>query len=611
LSAALRRSFGSLEIPNYRRYFAGQIVSLSGNWMQMVAEMWLILTLTNSGVAVGVTSALQFLPILLFGAWGGVIADRFSKRRLLIVTQTLMAAPALALFALTASGVVAPWMVFALVFVRGAVNAVDNPTRQCFVIEMVGSDRLVNAVSLNSVLVHCARILGPAGAGILIATLGIAPCFLLNAATFAVMIFALRGMDPARLSEPTAPERGSEGVRAAIAYVRREPGLLIPLAMMVVVGMLAFNFQVLLPLLARFTFDGGATTYTALAIAMAVGSICGALTTGARGRVSERLLTGAAIAFGISALVAAVAPTLPLEMLALAPLGFASVTFAAGINSTLQLGAAPAMRGRVMALYSVVFLGSTPIGAPIAGWLAEVGGPRAGLILGGVAAIAAGVGGWIAFSRARDPEWALADLGWGWRGRLWGRRATAIETGSADQLQRLEGRRGLNVEADAVARLDRLDGGLAPTPHERDRDRVAGADDRDLRPEQAGDSDREREGSDRPKAHECDPPRALGRKAGRHSRTGEHATDRVRRLRRAPEPRAGERGNDPPRRRDLERELVDVAVGDDDADGRKRRGDPGDEQDRDPQEVVELHQRRLRNSSAISSGELTTTSASR
>jgi MFS family permease len=577
LSAALRRSFGSLEIPNYRRYFGGQIVSLSGNWMQMVAEMWLILTLTNSGVAVGVTSALQFLPILLLGAWGGVIADRFSKRRLLIVTQTLMAAPALALFALTASGVVAPWMVFALVFVRGAVNAVDNPTRQSFVIEMVGSDRLVNAVSLNSVLVHCARILGPAGAGILIATLGIAPCFLLNAATFVVMILALRGMDPARLSEPTAPERGNEGVRAALAYIRGEPGLLIPLAMMVVVGMLAFNFQILLPLLARFTFDGGATTYTALAIAMAVGSICGALTTGARGRVNERLLTGAAIAFGASALVAAVAPTLALEMLALAPLGFASVTFAAGINSTLQLGAAPAMRGRVMALYSVVFLGSTPIGAPIAGWLAEAAGPRAGLVLGGVAAIAAGVGGWIAFSRARDPEWSLGDLGWGRRGRLRDRWAVAVEAGGADELQRLEGRRRLDVEDDAVAGLDRLDGGLPPAPHERDRDRVAGADDRDLRPEQPGNAHRKGESADRPKAHECDPPRALGREAGRHPRTGEHATDRVRRLRRSPEPRASDGGNHPPRRRNLKRELVDVAVGDQDADGRKRRRDAGDE----------------------------------
>ncbi len=310
MTAALRRSFDSLEVPNYRRYFAGQIVSLSGNWMQMVAEMWLILSLTGSGVAVGVTAALQFLPIMLFGAWGGVLADRWPKRSLLIVTQTLMAAPALALWGLTASGAVVPWMVFALVFVRGSVNAIDNPTRQSFVIEMVGADRVVNAVGLNSVLIHSARILGPAGAGILIATLGVAPCFLINAATFAAMIVALRGMDPRLLTSPHVDEDERGGVRDALRYVRGEPRLLIPLVMMFVVGTLSFNFQVLLPLLGRFTFDGGAGAYTALAVAMAIGSVGGALATGARGRVSEHLIAGSAAAFGVFSLLAAVAPSL-------------------------------------------------------------------------------------------------------------------------------------------------------------------------------------------------------------------------------------------------------------------------------------------------------------
>ena len=605
MSAALRRSFGSLEIPNYRRYFGGQIVSLSGNWMQMVAEMWLILTLTGSGVAVGVTSALQFLPILVFGAWGGVLADRFSKRRLLIVTQTMMAAPALVLWAVTASGAVEPWMVFALVFVRGAVNAVDNPTRQSFVIEMVGSERVVNAVGLNSVLIHSARIVGPAGAGILIATIGIAPCFLLNAATFAVMIVALRGMDRARLSEPTAPERGSEGVRAALAYVRGERELLVPLLMMVVIGTLAFNFQVLLPLLGRFTFDGGVAAYTLLAIAMAVGSICGALVTGARGRVGERLLIGSAFGFGISAFVAAAAPTIELEMLALAPLGFASVTFAAGVNSTLQLAAAPAMRGRVMALYSVVFLGSTPIGGPIAGLLAELAGPRAGLVLAGVAATAAATGGWLAFNPGASA---------GLRGR-WGRRlrrggAVAVQTGGADQLDRLEGRRGLNVEADAIALLDGLDGRLAATPGERGRDRVAGADRGDLRPEPAGHSDPQSERQNRPEPHERDATGAVRRQAGRHPRAGEHAPDRIRRLRRAAEPCADGSGHQPPDSRDDEGELVDVAVGDHDGHSRKRRRHAADQQDRDSQEIVERHQS-PRSRSRSSDGEPATRSASR
>jgi len=589
LSAALRRSFSSLEIPNYRRYFVGQIVSVSGNWMQMVAEMWLILTLTGSGVAVGVTAALQFLPVLLLGAYGGVLADRWPKRSLLTVTQTMLAAPALALFGLTAAGVVEPWMVFALVLVRGSVTAIDNPTRQSFVIEMVGADRVVNAVGLNSVLVHSSRILGPAGAGVLIATLGVAPCFLINAATFAVMIGALRGMDPDRLTAPTAPGRGSDGVRAGLRYVRGEPSLLIPLAMMVVVGMLAFNFQVLLPLLGRFTFDGGATAYTALAVAMAVGSVGGALATGARGRVSERIIVGSAAAFGVAALVAAAAPTLGLELVALVPLGAVSVTFAAAVNSTLQLGASPAMRGRVMALYSVVFLGSTPIGAPIVGWLAEVAGPRSGLVLAGLAALGAALGGWIAFSRRRDPEFSalrsvrdrgaaaslsgLGGRGWRWLG---GRPATAIEAGGAQQLHGLKGRRGLNVEADSVAVFDRGDRLLAPAPGERDQDRVAGADGRDLRGEPPGETDQDRERPDRPQPHDRDARRALGREAGLGTRSCEQPRDRLRRPRRAPEPDA-ERGTaNPPSRRERERELVGVLVGDDDAHGPERGRDRPD-----------------------------------
>jgi MFS family permease len=562
MTAALRRSFDSLEVPNYRRYFAGQIVSLSGNWMQMVAEMWLILELTNSGVAVGITAAMQFLPIMLFGAWGGVLADRWPKRNLLIVTQTLMAAPAIALWGLTATGVVVPWMVFALVFTRGAVNAIDNPTRQSFVIEMVGADRVVNAVGLNSVLIHCARILGPAGAGVLIATLGVAPCFLLNAATFAAMIVALRGMDPARLSQPKVADDERGGVRDAVRYVRSEPGLLIPLVMMVVVGTFAFNFQVLLPLLGRFTFDGGAAAYTALAVAMAVGSVGGALATGARGRVSERLLTGAAVGFGVFSLLAAIAPSLPLAMVALVPLGAMSVTFAAGVNSTLQLDASPAMRGRVMALYSVVFLGSTPIGAPIVGALAEVAGPRSGLVLAGVAALAAGVGGAVAFGRRRDPEFSLLGLGRRRWGRLGGGRAVAVQAGGADQLHGLEGRRGLDVEANPVAVLDRDDRVLAAAPRQRDDDRISGADRSHLRGEDPGDADQQREGADRPQTEDRDPVRALRRQAGRGSRACENPRDRVGRPRGSAEPDADHGRDDPPARRDGEREVVGVLVGD-------------------------------------------------
>ena len=249
MSAAFRRSFDSLNIPNYRRYFAGQLVSLSGNWMQIVAEMWLILTLTGSALAVGTTAALQFLPMLLFAVWGGLLADRISKRRLLLVTQALMAIPALLLWGLTAGGVVEAWMVYALVFARGTVNAVDNPTRQSFVTEMVGSERVVNAVGLNSALIHAARIFGPAIAGVLIATLGVAACFLLNSLTFAAMIVALRAMDPRQLQPaPPAPRRRG-ALRATLRHVADTPALAVPLAMMAVVGTLGFNFQVILPVL--------------------------------------------------------------------------------------------------------------------------------------------------------------------------------------------------------------------------------------------------------------------------------------------------------------------------------------------------------------------------
>jgi MFS family permease len=389
LTAALRRSFDSLQVPNYRRYFVGQIVSLSGNWMQTVAEIWLVLSLTDSGVAVGLTTALQFLPILLFGAWGGLLADRFAKRRLLIVTQALMALPAIALFVLSSAGVVTVAMVYGLVFARGTVNAVDNPTRQSFVIEIVGTRRVVNAVSLNSVLVHSARIIGPALAGVLIATVGVEPCFAINAATFGAMIFALWRMEPGALRPAPQVPRERGAVRSALRHVAATPRLAVPLALMAIVGALGYNFQTILPLLARFSFGGGATVYAALVSAMAIGSVAGALVTGARGRTSASVIAGAALAFGVLSLLAAGAPTLALELPVLALLGAATVTFAASVNSYLQLEVRPDMRGRVMALYSIVFLGSTPIGGPIAGWLSEAFDPRVALVLAGVSGLSA------------------------------------------------------------------------------------------------------------------------------------------------------------------------------------------------------------------------------
>jgi MFS family permease len=369
--------------------------------MQTVAAIWLILSLTDSGIAVGLTTALQFLPMLLIGAWGGLLADRIPKRRLLIATQALMAIPAIGLFAVTASGVAAPWMVYLAVFAMGSVNAVDNPTRQSFVIEMVGPDRVVNAVSLNSVIVQSARIAGPAIAGLLIAGFGVVPCFALNALTFIAMIVALWGMDPRGLHSAPAPAREPAAIRAGLRYVARTPELAVPLALMALVGTLGFNFQVVLPMLARFSFDGGAGAYAVLVSAMGVGSIAGALVNGFHGRTGPRLIAGGALAFGLSALLSAAMPSLALEIPMLALLGAAAVTFAATINSTLQLAVAPAMRGRVMALYSVVFLGSTPIGGPLTGWLSQAYDPRVALLLAGITGLSAAWAAHVSFARIR------------------------------------------------------------------------------------------------------------------------------------------------------------------------------------------------------------------
>lgn len=391
MTAAAKRSFAALSVYNYRLYFGGQLASLAGNWMQIVAELWLILELTGSGLQVGIATALQFAGILLFGIWGGSLADRFDKRKLLIATQAAMAAPALALFLLALSGSVEVWIVYALIAVRGLVLAVDNPTRQAFVIEIVGSDRVVNAVALNSVIVHSARVAGPALAGAVIALAGVTLCFAINAASFAVMIAALLAMRRAELA-PRPPRQGGYGIGTALRYVAANRELRLPLLLMAVLGTLGFNFPVIMPLLARFSFDGDVSAYSLLMVAMGAGAIAGSLLAASRRQVGMSLTAAGAGGFAVAGLLAAAAPTLPLEMGALVLLGGASVIFAASINAGLQLAAAPEMRGRVMAIYSVVFLGSTPIGGPISGWLGEAVSPRASLLVGALAAtLVAGV----------------------------------------------------------------------------------------------------------------------------------------------------------------------------------------------------------------------------
>ncbi|MCW2621525.1 MAG: transporter [Frankiales bacterium] len=387
------RTFSALAVPNYRRYFLGQMTSLTGTWMQSVAQGWLVLQLTGSGTSLGLVIALQTLPVLLLGPYGGVVADRVDKRRLMIALQSVMGVLALVLGLLTVTGHVQLWQVYVLALLLGANNAFENPARQAFVLDMVGPDELRNAVTLNSVLINAARAVGPAVAAVLIGVTSLGVCFLVNAVTFLAVVFSLMTMDVAALSPSPPANRQPGQLREGLRYVRRTPGLAVPLLMMALIGMLAYEFQVVLPVLARDAFHGDATTYGAMSTAMGAGAVVGGLVVAGRGRTGLRPLTTGAALFGLLILAASIAPTLPLELAALALVGAASVSFLAIGNSTLQLSADPQMRGRVMALWAVAFLGSTPLGGPITGWISEHAGGRWGLVVGGVAClVAAGLG---------------------------------------------------------------------------------------------------------------------------------------------------------------------------------------------------------------------------
>jgi len=393
------RVFAALAVPNFRLYFAGQAVSLVGTWMQVVAQSWLVLQLTGSGTLLGLVAAAQFSPVLLLGAYGGLIADRVDKRRLLLATQSALGLLALLLGMLTVTHVVRLWMVFVVAVALGTVNAVDQPARQTFVPEMVGRERVQNAVSLNSVLTNASRAVGPAVAGVLIATTGVGVCFLANAASFAAVLVALARIRPGALHPAPAVGREAGQLRQGLRYVRSTPGLLVPLVMMALVGTLAYEFQVALPLLARVSLHGGAGTYGFLTAAMGAGAVAGGLVVAGLARTGLLPFTVAAAGFGAAILTAALVPSLPGELAALAVVGFFSTAFMATGNTTLQLTADPQFRGRVMALWSVTFTGSTPIGGPVVGVVADDLGPRYGLGLGAVACLAATVIGGLAVSR--------------------------------------------------------------------------------------------------------------------------------------------------------------------------------------------------------------------
>ncbi len=382
-----RRTFAAFAVHNFRLYFGGQVVSVSGAWMQRVAQSWLVLEMTGSGAAVGAITAVQFLPILLLAPAGGLVADRLDKRKVLYVSQSLAALVALTLGFLVLADLVELWMVFALALSLGLVGSVDNPTRNSFVMEMVGRSKLANAVALNSVLVNSARVVGPAVGGLLIVTVGIGWCFVLNSATYLVFITAIRLMRDHDIdrSEPETRERGQ--LRGALRYVAGQPVLRSTLVMSAVIGLFTYEFEVVLPLLARFTFGGDADTFGSMFAAMGVGAVIGGLYVATRGRTSPRAIVAAAGALGLTIAATAVAPTVWIAYIALVMVGVSSSAFLTLGNSILQLEASPQMRGRVVGMRATAILGARPIGAPIVGWIGEYFGPRFALGLGALAAI--------------------------------------------------------------------------------------------------------------------------------------------------------------------------------------------------------------------------------
>ena len=382
--------FRSLHVRNYRLYASGQLVSLTGTWMQRVAQDWLVLELTNSGTALGVVTALQFGPALVLGLWGGMLADRGNKRRLLLATQTAQALVALVLGVLAVTGVVQFWHVLVLATMLGLITAVDSPIRQSFVVEMVGKDDLVNAVGINSTIFNTGRILGPAIAGVMISAVGTGWAFLVNAASSIAVLAALVAMRESEL-HPSDPVRRAGGqLRAGLQYVRGRADLMLTMILVFVVGTFGLNFAITTALLAKQVFDRGATGYGLLSTMLAVGACVGAVSATMRTRrPSQLFLVLAAVAFSVLEIVSGVMPTFLLTAIVLVPTGLAMLTLTTACNSSVQLGVDPTMRGRVMALYLICFMGGTPLGAPIVGWLAGVAGPRWGLIGGGLVCLVA------------------------------------------------------------------------------------------------------------------------------------------------------------------------------------------------------------------------------
>ena len=386
-------TFSSLSIRNYRLYYIGQIISTSGTFMQTIAQGWLVLKLTNSGTALGVVVALQYVPLLIFGSYGGVIADRYPKREILFFTQSIAGILALILGILVATDIVQLWMVYVLAFSLGIVSVFDNPTRLTFYMELVGPEKLRNAVTLYSTLVNLSRVIGPALAAGLIASIGIAACFIINGISYFAVVIMLTMLrtEEMTISQPVPRAKGQ--LKEGFKYALTTPVIGYPLLMMAILGTFTYEFQVTLPLIAKNVFNSGASGYAFLTASMGTGAAIGGLFFASKKRGAPYKLASAAALFGLAILAAAFMPSLILSGAAMIIVGFCSINYASLGNTTLQLESASEMRGRVMSFWSIAFLGMTTFGGPIVGRFSEVAGGRFGLALGGCAAlVAAGIG---------------------------------------------------------------------------------------------------------------------------------------------------------------------------------------------------------------------------
>jgi MFS family permease len=393
LADEVRKTFSSMHVSrNFRLFFVGQLISVSGTWVNATAGAVLVLHLTDSGVALGVEAALLFLPVLLFGPLGGTFADRYDKRRILLWANAGYAALAAIQFALVATGVVEIWMVFVIAFLSGLILAIEPPTRQAFYVELVGEDHITNAVSLNSAVFTGTRVLGGAIAGTMIDTFGLSSPFLLDAVSYVGVIAALMAMRIGELHAQRKAVREPGLVRAGMRYVWGSRALRVPLVVMSLVYLFTFNFSVVIPLHAKRTFLGSASEIGWLYAAIGLGAFLGAIAMANRQPdPSIRRLAGFSAAFGVFLAAEGLAPTFLLALMAMVPAGYVSMLFAITANSTLQRFTRADMRGRVMALYTTIFLGSTAIGGPIAGWVAERWGAPATFVASGAVAVAAGL----------------------------------------------------------------------------------------------------------------------------------------------------------------------------------------------------------------------------